>query len=135
MQSSYFDALTQYRAGDARPIAELFAQACRFAASSGTELVDALVEQLRQSETLLSSVRKDAAAWRVLPLLVSQPIIDAAYLISALKISKATAERTLDILTNKGIVVERTGGRRNRIWEHKGIIDVLNEYAAGLRRG
>ncbi|MFD1507757.1 hypothetical protein ACFSBG_19050 [Georgenia yuyongxinii] len=38
----YFDALTAYRAGDARPIVERFSDASRLAASSDAQLVDDL---------------------------------------------------------------------------------------------
>ena len=44
----YTDALGAYRAGDSRPIIERFSEASRFAAHSGTTLVDQLAEQVAQ---------------------------------------------------------------------------------------
>lgn len=135
MQSQYFNALNHYRTGNAGPIVAQLSQACRFAVASGHQLVDNLSQQIDRSSVLLSGVRSDSAAWRVLPMLISQPIVDAPYLIRELGIAWATAERVLATLTARTILVERTGGRRNRVWQHEGIIDVLNGYATSLRRG
>lgn len=130
----YFQALQRYRQGDATPIISCFAQACRFAAASGRKLVDDLAAQLNQARTALRGIRADAAVWRALPLLVGQPIVNAEYLMREMHISAMTAYRSLDTLTERNILTVTTGGRRNRVWEHKGIIDVLDDYAAGLRR-
>lgn len=72
----YFGALQTYRTGDARPIVECFADACLYAASTGIELVDALDAQLTDARQKLDGLRKDSSAWRVLPQLIEQPIIN-----------------------------------------------------------
>ncbi len=33
-----------------------------------------------------------------------------------------------------GVLIERTGYGRNRVWQHSGIIAVLDAYDAGIRR-
>ncbi len=47
--SRYFEALRAFRDGDAGPIAHSFADASRYAATSGRALVDALADQLEGS--------------------------------------------------------------------------------------
>lgn len=131
---AYFDALTAYRAGDAGPIVAQFSEACRFAATSGRILIDRLAEQLDAARDALRGVRADAAAWQVLPHLVAQPIINTRYLQDELGLSKPRAERAVATLADRGVLVARSGGRRNVVWEHRGILDVLDDYAAGLRR-
>lgn len=37
-------------------------------------------------------------------------------------------------MTARGVVVERTGLARNRIWQHTGILGVLDDYADAIRR-
>jgi hypothetical protein len=32
------------------------------------------------------------------------------------------------------VLIERTGHARNRVWQHGGILDVLDEYAETIRR-
>jgi hypothetical protein len=82
----YFQALSAYRNGDARPIVEQFAAASRFAATAGARLIDDLAAQIEQSRDQMS-------------------LVDA------------------------GVLEERTGLRRNRVWQHTGILGVLDHVA------
>ena len=132
---TYFEALTAFREGDARPIVESFTRASRYAARSGMNLVDDLARQLAISEEKLSQLRPQAAAWRVLPRLVSQPIVTARFLVSHVGLNEVTAQRALQQLAAAGVLEERTGMRRNRVWQHAGILGVLDDYADQLRRG
>lgn len=131
---AYFEALTAYRAGDAGPIVRRFADASRFAAVSGRRLVDDLAAQLEDARERMAGVRRQSAAWRVLPRLIGQPVVNTRYLKSALGLSDMTALRALDTLAERGVVVERTGQARNRVWQHPGILDVLDDYAEQIRR-
>lgn len=132
--ASYFDALGSYRVGDARPIIRRFANASRFAAASGRELVDELTSELDRSRDLLTGVRKHSAVWEVLPRLVGQPVVNLRYVRDKLGIQEMTALRALDALTDRGVLVERSGHSRNRVWEHRGILSVLDNYAELIRR-
>lgn len=131
---SYFGALSTFRAGDARPIIEEFARASRYAATTGTRLVDDLAAQVERARVQMAGLRPQASAWRVVPHLVAQPVINARYLVDHLGMSDMTAQRALGQLTAAGVLVERTGHRRNRIWQHSGILGVLDGYAQQLRR-
>lgn len=131
---TYFDALDAFRAGDAGPIVHRFADAARFAAASGRALVDDLAAQLAEAREKLAGVRPQAAAWKVLPRLVGQPVVNARYLTAELGMNDVTAQRALDLLTERHILTERTGLRRNRVWQHTGVLAVLDGYAAGIRR-
>ncbi|WP_281283228.1 Fic family protein [Rhodoglobus vestalii] len=131
---SYFEALTHYRSGDAGPIVRRFANAARYAAVTGRELVDNLADQLQQSKDALAGIRSDSAAWKVLPRLIGQPVVNTRYLVRALGMSDMTVMRSLDVLADRRILTERTGFSRNRVWEHRGILNVLDAYAARIRR-
>ncbi|MCL2465031.1 MAG: Fic family protein [Micrococcales bacterium] len=130
----YFDALTAYRAGDAEPIVRQMADACRFAASSGRRLSDDLAAQLSQSREKLAGLRPQATAWQVLSMLVAHPVVNASIVSAKLGLSDVTALRALAQLADAGVLEERTGLRRNRVWQHGGILAVLDAYAQGLRR-
>lgn len=54
---AYFDALTAYRRGDARPIVEQFTAASRFAATTGATLVDDLAAQIDDARARLAGLR------------------------------------------------------------------------------
>lgn len=131
----YFAALTAYRDGDARPIVERFADAARFAASSGSRLVDDLAAQVDSAREQLGGLRRQAVAWRVVPHLVSHPVVSARFLSDHLGMKGQTAQNALAQLTDAGVLIERTGMRRNRVWEHPGILTVLDQYAQSLLRG
>ena len=45
-----------------------------------------------------------------------------------------TARRAIETLAERGVLKQITGGRRNKVWIHRGILQVLDEYAAQLRR-
>lgn len=134
---AYFTALSTYRAGDARPIVEQFCDAARFAASSGSRLIDSLAGRIREAGIKLDDarVRSDATARRVLPHLVSHPVVTSALLKEQLALPDPTAHRALATLSAAGVVEERTGKRRGRVWQHSGILADLDAYAESVRRG
>jgi Fic family protein len=130
----YFRALGSYRAGDAGPIIAEFARASRFAAVSGRQLLDDLSSALDDSRAQLAGIRRDATAWRLLPSLIAQPIITAQYLMRSLGLGEMAALRALTVLTERGVLTELTGHRRNRIFEHTGVLGVLDDYARQIKR-
>lgn len=132
--AGYFDALTAFREGNATPIAEQFISASLFAASSGRQLVDDLAGLLDQAQYRLHGIRRDAAAWKVLPLLVTHPVITAPFLNRRLGLTEMTAQRTLTQLVERGVVEERSGMKRNRTYQHTGILQTLDIYAQQLHR-
>lgn len=130
----YFQALQTYRDGNAGPIIMCFIHACQYAAGTGVALIDALDRQLDDARMRLRGVRRDSSVWNILPLLVEQPIINVDYLVHTAGLTYVTARRTIEMLTNRGVLIEIMGGRRNTVWEHRGILQVLDDYAAQLRR-
>lgn len=130
----YFAALTAFREGDGEPIIRQFATAARFAATSGMELVNTLQGEVQTSRELLSGLRSDAAALRVLPRLIAQPVINVKYLLEHLGMNEKTAQRALAQLADAGVLVERSGRERRRVWQHERIIAALDDYAASIRR-
>lgn len=132
--ASYFEALEAFRSGDAAPIIRTFINASIFAANTGKDLIDSLAALLDDSAAKLVGLRSSAAAWKILPRLISQPVINARYLKEQLGLGDAAIHRALSVLTERGVLVEKSGRSRNRIWQHDGVLKVLDEYAKSLRR-
>lgn len=130
----YFAALGAFREGDAGPIVRQFAGAARIAATTGSRLVDDLVAELEESRAKLAGLRADAAAWKVLPALIGQPAVNTKFLMSELGLGEMAALRALDTLSGRGVLNETSGHGRKRVWQHRGILDVLDSYAADIRR-
>ncbi|MGP5054747.1 hypothetical protein ACTXJ3_06580 [Brachybacterium paraconglomeratum] len=120
--------------GDARPIVEEFARAARFAAVTATRPVDDLSAQLDADRERLARLRRHALAWRVLPLLVGQPIVTVASLRDVLEVPAMSAQRALGQLAEAGILHEATGRTRNRGWQHLGLLAILDDDAEQVRR-
>ena len=53
---------------------------------------------------------------------------------SALGLGEMAALRALDTLTDRGVLTETTGQGRHRVWQHRGLFDVLDGYAEQIRR-
>jgi len=134
--ADYFAALTRYRQGDARPIIERFADASRYASSSGIQLVDELSHHVTNNRNKLSAMRlhSNAGAWSILPLLVANPVIDSKFLRERLNMGHQAALSALTQLENADILTETSGFRRNRVWQHTGILTTLDAYAAKIYR-
>lgn len=130
----YTQALTAYRAGDAAPIIGQFARAARYGAVTGRALVDDLARELAASRERLAGLRPQASGWALLPLLVGQPIVNASYVRAMLSTNAVTAQRALAQLSEAGVLTERTGRSRDRVWQHDGILRVLDAYAEQVRR-
>ena len=68
------------------------------------------------------------------PLLVGQPIVSAAHLRDRLEAPSMSVQRALAQLAEVGVLQEATGRSRNRVWQHRGILAVLDDYAEQVRR-
>ncbi|WP_258934178.1 Fic family protein [Nesterenkonia pannonica] len=130
----YFHALTAFRHGDAGPIAERFVHAALFAAETGKTLVDELSHHMNTAAEQLHGTRRSSQAWKILSELLAHPVTNARFLQDHLGISGPGAQRALEQLTEHGILRETTGRDRNRIWQHDGILDTLDNYAEEVRR-
>ena len=117
-------------------IVEQFTRASRYAASTGERLVDDLAAQVDAAREALTArrLRPQASAWRVVPLLVSNPVLNARLLVDRLGTNEVAAQRALAQLTDAGVLTERTGMKRNRVWQHTGILNVLDQYAQQISR-
>lgn len=131
---AYIRALGRYRHGDGGPIIEQFAHAALFAAQSGKELTDRLGAQVKRGKEALSGLRSDSTAWKILPVLVSNPVVTSSFLQKELGGSPRAVLAALDQLERREVLVERTGKRRNRVWQHGPILAILDDYASQLRR-
>jgi len=131
----YFAALTSYRRGDATAIAQRFSSAALFASATGNDLIDALADAMVDARAKLATVRSDAAAHRVLPLLIGQPIVTSRYLTQTLGLNEVAAKRAIDTLVARGVLVETSGRSRGRTWAQSDVLAALDGYARRVRRG
>ena len=101
---------------------------------TATRPVDDLSAQLDADRERLARLRRHALAWRVLPLPVGQPIVTVARLRDVLEVPAMSARRALGQLAEAGILHEATGRTRNRVWQHRGLLAILDDDAEQVRR-
>lgn len=130
----YFDALTAYRAGDAEPIVERFAEASFDSVVNGRQLVsDLRTIRAAWSESITS--RRQATVWRTLDVVFQHPVLDNALVRSELDVSAMGADAAITELIEIGALQEITGGRRNRRYAATQVLGALDAFAerAGRR--
>lgn len=130
----YFDALTTYRDGDAGPIIERFAFASRYASIEGRRLIDQLDAWLVGARARTAHLRADAAALRLIPALIGQPVINAKFAKQVLGTNDMTAQRAISALVAAGVLTERTGLRRNRVYQQEEVLAALDDFAQRIHR-
>ncbi|UQN28520.1 Fic family protein [Brachybacterium kimchii] len=130
---AYFSALTAYRDGDPAPIVEQMSQAAHLATESG-RMLDHELRGLRDRWTELIRARTDSTAWRLADLLFAQPVVNAAWAARQLEVTDRSARTALGVLEEAGVVSETTAARRNRVWQAKQVLDLLDDHASRLGR-
>ena len=110
--SGYFDALTAYRNGEPSAIVQKLAEASFAAATNGRQLVRDL-RSIRKSWDGKLTARRGATAWRLVDVLLRQPVIDTPTVARELGVTPQNALRAITPLVNAGILDEFTGFARN----------------------
>ena len=86
----------------------------------------AALAELQKIWLLRRRFRSGSAATRTLALLPHYPIITVGRLASILEISWPQASRAVEQLMSVGILVERTGYRRNRLFAASEALTIIN---------
>ncbi|WP_206685802.1 hypothetical protein [Kribbella qitaiheensis] len=82
------------------------------------------------------AARRDAVVWRIMDLLLRQPVVDTALVERELEVTSANAGRALLQLASAGVVKEFSDKKRNRLWQAPEVLSALDEFAARTgRRG
>lgn len=129
-----FDALTAYRQGNAHAIVKIFIDVSIYAAATGQALLHALADELEESRNRLQGLRSNSTAFKLLPLLIAQPVISSNYVKTSLGVTDAVAHRAFATLNDRGVLKEKSGLRKKRVWQHDHILRILDDYAATIRR-
>ena len=133
----YIAALTSYRDGDPNPIAAQFTRATFTALDNAAELTSDL-RQINQQWKASLHARRDAVAWRVLPLLLRQGVTTSTLVQRETGASQPSADNALRQLREGGIITNAHTGagddrKRNVIWHAPAVTDALDDF--GKRAG
>lgn len=135
--SSYFAALMAYRDGDLNPIVTRFSDATFSAIANGRALAADLNAAYTDWRDALTA-RADSVAWRILPMLLSQPAVTSKYVQQHTGTSQPAVDRALRQLREAGIVESKNeyGAQRKRdvVWRSDRILAALDAFGERARR-
>ena len=116
---------------------ELCADACSQACDYTQRIVShvSALQQDWRDRLTARSVRRSNSAMRLIDALPSNPVLNAASAADLLAVDPRTARRSIDLLVGAGILVQRSAGRRNRVYEVESIIDTFAALARGAFQG
>ena len=66
--------------------------------------------------------------------LIAQPVINARFTRQALDTNDMTAQRAIAALVDAGVLTERTGLRRNRVYQQENVLAALEAFAQRIYR-
>lgn len=132
---AYYEALDDYRAGNLNPVVEVFSQAAFNSVDNGRALAADLADTHDRWRSSLTA-RSDAAVWRALPCVISQPAVTTNHLAERLGVSLPAAERAIGQMVDAEVLVPVSAQRRNRVWTAPEVTAALDDFAvrAGRRR-
>jgi Fic family protein len=128
-RSEYYRLLDLVRAdGDREAWLDFFLEGVEDTASNAVRTAQRLVNLFKEDTTSVQSVGRGASsALRAFNALCERPITTLNDLCQRTGLSFPTATKGIDRLIHAGIVKERTGGRRNRVFAYDRYLAILNE--------
>jgi Fic family protein len=128
-RSQYYELLQRVREeGDWEAWIEFFLDGVIETAEQGFQTAQRLRKLFEADQTIISELGRGAAsALRVHSELQRSPLQSVPNLSRALGLSQPTVQKSLDYLTNAGIVREVTGKQRRRIYEYTMYLRILDE--------
>jgi DNA-binding IclR family transcriptional regulator len=82
----------------------------------------------------LITVRRTAAVWQVLPLLLRHPAVTSAVIQQTTGLSQPAADRVISQLRDAGIVTKAAGAQRYIVWVATDVTQALDDFADRARR-
>lgn len=127
----YIGGLTSFRGDGVTQWLEQFATATYQAARLAETYLDAaraLQEHWRQLlYAIPSTPRSDAVAWRIIEALPAHPMISVPVAAAVTNRSKSKVYEAIEQLTDAGILLPLSTGKRNRWWEASGLLDLIGQ--------
>lgn len=132
-RDTYIAGLTAFRESREDEWLETFAVAAARAALVARAYLDRVVALQDEWRTRTRRVvtRSDAAAWRLIDELPAYPIVSGPVAAARLQRSRPQATQAIEQLVAAGVLVPLGEGRRNRLYEAVGLLDLI----AGLESG
>lgn len=127
----YVEGLAAFRAGRVADWLSFFVDAVCRAARAAEELAAGVHELQSRWTRMARHPRLDSAAAALIQRLPEAPIIDLAAGRMLTGVSSQATLAGIDRLARAGVLREITGRRRDRLWEGRGMIALLDTFGTG----
>ena len=124
----YISSLQVYRRGDLNRYIETFSRATIASVGHVYSLTNAFDSLQQQWLQTLDNPRSGSLVRKAVALLPGSPVVDGNRMSSLLNVDVSQAIRTLNTLSEVGILSQATSGKRNRIWLAGEILQILDTY-------
>lgn len=134
-KAAYVSALTAFRFSSPRPWLLLLAESLEIAARASTQLAASIVELQDRWREQVGRVRADSSVDRIIRALPGDPMLSAERAAAITGRTPTAARNALAALEAAGVLQLVTVGRRNRVWESKGLFALIDEMERDLSGG
>jgi Fic family protein len=127
-RQAYYDHLNQIRQdGDWESWLQFFAEAVEHTANDAVQVAQLLMEQSERDAALVQEQGRYAGTLaRLHSALLKRPLTTAAWLKKQTGLANATVQSGLQRLIDLGLLHEKTGKQRDRVYAYQAYIDILN---------
>ena len=127
-RQAYYDHLNQLRQdGDWESWLQFFAEAVEHTANDAVQVAQLLMKQSEQDAALIQKQGRYAGTLaRLHAALLKRPLATAAWLKKQTGLANATIQSGVQRLEGLGLLHEKTGKQRDRVYAYKAYIDILN---------
>ncbi len=134
-RTRYYDLLQSVRAtGDWETWVEFFLTGVAETSTQGVETARRLLALNREDQAAVASGgSKAAVALRLLGLFQRRPVLSIPNAAELLGSTQPTTQKNIDLLIGKSIIRERTGRKRNRVYEYSRYLRILDEGTEPIR--
>lgn len=127
----YVKALTAYRGGDESDWTTYFAETTIAASAAAEEFGERLADLQAEWRTK-AQVRQGSTAEKVINALPAQPVIDVKKAADLAGTSEEAARLALNSLAERGVLKQVTKRNWGRVWEAKGLWNLLDRFEERL---
>lgn len=128
-RATYYELLQRVRThGDWEAWLDFFLQGIGETANQAATTASRLLQVFQADRAKLHALgRRGASALKLHDILQKQPVVTAPRLVTKFGFTAPTANSALAVLIDQGIVREKTGNRRNRVFAYTEYLRTLNE--------
>lgn len=126
-RARYFDALKDYRQGDAGTLIEMLATAIHTATAASWQAAEKLVSVRDQWHQTVSDAGSGSPQFRLLDLLTEYPFVHVDLVADLLGFDHATATASIDRLEHAGILTRLPRSRRTPAWTAREVLDEVRD--------